>query len=69
MPHEFLTLLVKIKHRSPFVRFKPQLVYVASLEQIHVEVTDEYIESYAGAGGRYLFCMRSGASLCYDVQS
>ena len=43
------------------------LVYLESLEQMHVELTDTHMEAHGGAGDRYESCMKPGMTLRYDV--
>ena len=57
----------KIKYRAPFVRLKPCLVYLASLQQMNVELMDELTEAHGGASSRCKFCTKHGMTLRYDV--
>ena len=49
--HVVLTLIVKIKHRTPETRSNSHLIYLSRLEQMNVELTDEHIEAHGGPGG------------------
>ena len=60
--------LVKIKHGSPFVRFKPWLAHAASLEQMKVELKDVARDANEKAGRDYLFFTRLGKTLRYEVK-
>ena len=59
--------LVKINHRTPETRLNPHLIYLSRLEQMHVELTDEQMDTHGDAGVSYEFCMKSGMKLRYDV--
>ena len=60
--------LEKTKHRLIFARLKPQLFYLASLEQACTELVNEHVEACGVSGGSFFLYTKSGMALFYDVQ-
>ena len=62
-------ILVKSKRRTPEAQLNPCLIYVESLEQVHVELMDEDAEARGSAGGSYIFCTRASVTLHRDMKN
>ena len=57
--------VVKNKHRKLETRLNQYLIYLSSLEQVHVETMGKNMDAHAGVSCLCTFCAKSGMT---DVQ-